>query len=130
MGENQLLRRCPFCGSELTYSENTLYCHNNQCNGIFEKVKGNFPYWKITFGIESYFSSLFEKSRDSYCYRKEKEKILSEIRNKISKALCDPDVLISRYDEQEFVETNKYGVVVSIESTIIFKVRDYDSPIT
>ncbi|MCX4356827.1 MAG: hypothetical protein OSJ43_11525 [Oscillospiraceae bacterium] len=129
MKENQLLKHCPFCKSSLTYAENTLYCNNDQCDGIFKKVGYDLPYWETTVGIDNLYSFPLEDERELYCYYRDREEMLSEIRNKIYTAFSDPDVLVRRYEEHEFSERNGYGVTVSIRSNINFEVRDYDKTI-
>lgn len=129
MKENQLLKHCPFCKGSLTYVENTLYCHNSQCNGVFKKVGYNLPYWEITVGIDKLFLSPLEGEKESYCYYRGREEMLSEIRNKVFTAFSDPDVLVRRYEEDESIKRNRYGVTVSIRSKFNFEVRDYDKTI-
>lgn len=124
MKENQLLKHCPFCGSSLAYAENALYCNNSQCNGVFKKVGYNIPYWEITVGIDKLFLSPLEGERESYCYSRGREEMLSEIRNKIFTAFSDPDVLVRRYEEYESIKRNGYGVIVSIQIKINFEPRD------
>lgn len=93
MKENQLLKRCPFCKSSLTYAENTLYCNNSQCNGVFKKVGCDLPYWETTVGIDNLYSFPLEGEREFHNYYRDRDAMLLEIRNKISTAFSDPDVL-------------------------------------
>lgn len=130
MDEKQLLKHCPFCGGALTYSENTLCCHNNQCGGVFKRNRCGLPYWKTAVGIQKHFLNPHEGEREKYCYYRGREEMLAEIRNKILKSFHDPDVLICGYDEQESIKRNGCGVIVSIQAEIKFQARDYSKPIT